>query len=113
MKRCTLLEVLAELDVPPQHYAIELLTGLERCTDAVDAAIEASAVRWRLERMPAVDRAVLRIACYELLERKEVPTAVVIDEAVELVKGYSTEASAAFVNGVLASLASSAREPEL
>lgn len=70
----------------------------------LDAEIAAAATGWRLERMPAVDRAVLRLALYEL-RHTETPVGVVISEAVELAKQYSTSRSGAFVNGVLAKLA--------
>ena len=59
---------------------------------------------WTLERMPAVDRAVLRLGAYELLYEADVPDAVCIDEAVELARELSTEESPAFVNGLLARL---------
>jgi N utilization substance protein B len=71
---------------------------------ALDAEIGAVSSGWRIERMPAVDRAILRLALYEL-RHTDTPLGVVIDEAVELAKRYSTERSGAFVNGVLAKLA--------
>ena len=60
---------------------------------------------WTIDRMPNVDRAVLRLASWELLHNAEVPAAVAIDEAVELAKQYSTDDSARFVNGVLGKIA--------
>ena len=71
--------------------------------------IAAHAQGWTLERMPAIDRTVLRIAGFELLDRPDVPVAVVLDEAVELAKRFSTDDSGRFVNGVLASIAKIAR----
>jgi len=71
----------------------------------IDAQIRAHARDWKLERMPAVDRSVLRIGVWELLHNPEVPAAVAIDEAVDLAKQYSTEESGAFVHGVLARIA--------
>jgi N utilization substance protein B len=71
----------------------------------LDAAIGAASTRWRVERMPAVDRVVLRIALHELRTRPQTPVAVVISEAVGLAGRYSTERSSRFVNGVLAALA--------
>jgi len=65
---------------------------------------------WAIERMPAVDRQLLRLATYELMEQLDVPVAVVIDEAVELAKQYSTEDSGSYVNGVLASIARKLRK---
>jgi N utilization substance protein B len=73
--------------------------------EELDAAIGASSTRWRVERMPAVDRVVLRIALHELRTRPQTPVAVVISEAVGLAGRYSTERSGRFVNGVLAALA--------
>ncbi len=77
--------------------------------ESLDEAIGAAATGWRVERMPPVDRCVLRIALWELRHRTETPTAVVIAEAVRLVKIYSTERSGGFVNGVLARLAAMER----
>jgi transcription antitermination protein NusB len=68
----------------------------------LDEAITTHSRDWRLERMPAVDRAVLRIAVWEMLHNDEIPTAVAIDEAVELAKEYSTDESGSFVHGVFA-----------
>jgi N utilization substance protein B len=89
----------ADPPVPP--YARELVEGVVANRPAIDDAIAAFARDWTLDRMPPVDRATLRLATYELLCRDDVPDAVVIDEAVELAKSLSTDASPAFVNGVL------------
>lgn len=70
----------------------------------LDAELGEVATGWRVERMPAVDRAILRLALYEL-RHTDTPVPVVISEAVELAKEYSTKRSGAFVNGVLAKLA--------
>lgn len=78
----------------------------------LDAAIGAASTRWRVERMPAVDRIVLRIALHELRTRPRTPVAVVISEAVALAGRYSTERSGRFVNGVLAALAALERPDE-
>ena len=78
----------------------------------LDEALGAASARWRVERMPAVDRNVLRLGLYELRHLPDVPTAVVISEAVELAKRYSTARSGAFVNGVLARLARQERQGE-
>ena len=67
----------------------------------IDEKIQAASLNWRLERMTRVDRTVLRLGAYELLARADVPSAVIIDEAVELAKRYGTGDSGAFVNGVL------------
>ena len=105
-------DLLAELPAPPEPYAEELVRGVgERITE-IDALLADKARTWAVGRMPAVDRQVLRIAAFELLWCPEVPLAVVIDEALELVKQYSTADSARFVNGVLAALAAGARAGE-
>jgi transcription antitermination protein NusB len=101
--------VLDELPLRPAEYAVELVTGLDRDLSRVDDLIGSHASGWALERMPVVDRSILRIATHELLARPEVPVAVVIDEAVELAKEYSTEDSPRFVNGVLAAIADEVR----
>jgi N utilization substance protein B len=88
---------------------VELATGVERRRSELDAHIEAAAEHWTLERMPLVDRNLLRLGAFELLERPEVPTAVVLDEAIELAKLLSTEESGRFVNGVLGRIAREVR----
>lgn len=97
------------VSVPPDPYAVALVRGVARLQGHIDALLAAAAVGWELERMPAVDRAVLRMAVFELLEESDVPVAVVIDEAVELVKQFSTEDSGRFVNGVLSTIAAQVR----
>ncbi len=82
-------------------YVLEVLRGIEAHQDEIDRRIEERLQGWRLQRLHAVDRNVLRLAIYELLYRDDVPPEVVIDEAVELAKKYGTEKSSAFVNGVL------------
>ena len=82
--------------------------GVAGRQEELDARIQGVSERWPLHRMAAVDRAILRLALYEL-EYEVTPTAVVIDEAVELAKRYSTKGSGAFVNGILAALAPQVR----
>ncbi|OCG75703.1 transcription antitermination factor NusB [Microbacterium sediminis] len=89
-------------------YAREIVDGVIDHQDEIDEQITTHSRDWKLERMPAVDRAVLRIATWEILHNDEVPTAVAIDEAVELAKEFSTDDSPAFVHGVLARIAASA-----
>ncbi len=110
MKSRTPSEILAELPVPPEDYAIELVTGVERHAQAIDEAIGAHANAWAIERMPVVDRQLLRLSTYELVHRSDVPFAVAIDEAIELAKQYSTEESGRFINGVLAAIAAETRK---
>jgi|CXWL01.1.fsa_nt_gi N utilization substance protein B len=83
------------------HYARELVTGTVEGLDEVDGLIRKQADNWRLERMPAVDRNILRLAVYELLHEDDIPKLVVVDEAIELAKKFSTEQSSRFVNGLL------------
>lgn len=83
------------------RYARFLVAGtLERRAE-IDALITGQAEHWRLERMPAVDRNILRLAVFELLAEPDVPKVVVLDEAIELAKKYGAEQSGAFVNGLL------------
>jgi N utilization substance protein B len=86
-------------------YARDIVDGLIDNRDAIDEQITTFAKDWTLARMPAVDRAVLRIGVWEILYNDEVPVAVAIDEAVELAKEFSTDDSGAFVHGVLARIA--------
>jgi N utilization substance protein B len=101
--------VLDELPVVPDPYAVDLVCGVERERDRIDALIAGHAIDWTVERMPVIDRTVLRMGTYELLARPDVPTGVVLSEAVELAKRYSTEDSGRFVNGVLAAVADATR----
>lgn len=102
-------ELVDQLPLPPDPYTEELVRGVERELGRIDDLLDRYASGWPLDRMPAVDRCLLRLACYEMIAEEEVPTAVVIDEAVELAKEYSTEHSGRFVNGVLASIAAEVR----
>jgi N utilization substance protein B len=83
-------------------YAREIVDGVIDNQGEIDEQITTSAKDWSLERMPAVDRALLRVGTWEILFNDEVPTAVAIDEAVELAKEFSTDESGAFIHGVLA-----------
>jgi N utilization substance protein B len=102
-------DVLAELPLPPEDYVIAMVRGVESDTIRIDELIARYAIDWTLDRMPVVDRTLLRMATYELLDRPDVPTGAVISEAVELAKTYSTDESGRFVNGVLASIANEVR----
>jgi N utilization substance protein B len=82
-------------------YAEAIVAGVVEHRAAIDELIRSQAANWRLERMPVVDRTVLRIAVYELLHESDVPQVVIVDEAIELAKRYGSEQSGAFVNGVL------------
>lgn len=86
-------------------YAREIVDGVQDHRDEIDELIASYAQGWTIERMPNVDRALLRLAAWEILHNDEVPAAVAIDEAVELAKEYSTDDSGRFVNGVLGRIA--------
>lgn len=105
----TLAARLAQPDPPISEYAQELVRGVAERLSSIDRLISEHAQGWTLERMPAVDRNILRIAVLELMWRDDVPDRVAIDEAVELAKSVSTDRSPAFVNGLLASLLESKR----
>ncbi len=103
------LDLLAEritLGSPPvPDYAAELVRGVAVQSARIDELIAEYAQDWTMDRMPAVDRNVLRIGVYELLWAPDVPDGVAISEAVLLVRDLSTDASPAFVNGLLARIA--------
>jgi N utilization substance protein B len=86
-------------------YAREIVDGVTDHTSEIDGLIAENAQGWTLARMPAVDRALLRIGVWELVYNDEVPAAVAIDEAVEAAKELSTDDSSSFVHGVLAAVA--------
>jgi N utilization substance protein B len=91
--------------VTPNPLVVEMVEGVEDHRQQLDDLIAEHARNWSLERMPAIDRNVLRLALFELIGRPDVPTAVVIDEAVELAKRFSTDDSGRFVNGMLSAIA--------
>ncbi len=102
----------SESSAPPQQailtraersfgYARRLVEGtLQNCT-AIDELIREYAENWRLERMPTIDRNILRLAIYEMLHESSVPKVVIVDEAIELAKKFGSENSGRFVNGLL------------
>lgn len=105
----TVAEVLAGLPVEPDPFARSLVEGVDtHRADLEDELVRVSR-NWDLERMPTLDRAILLIGVFELVHCPEVPVAVVINEAVELAKRFSTDESGRFVNGVLSRLASDHR----
>jgi transcription antitermination protein NusB len=97
----TLAERIALADPPISDYTVQLVEGVSEHRQAIDELLADYAEGWTLERMPGVDRAVLRVGLYELLWSADVPDAVAIDEAVELAKSLSTDESPKFVNGLL------------
>jgi len=99
------LQVVDALAVPPDPYVRTLIEHAVATREEADRRIAGASVGWPLERMAVVDRIVLRLAVAELLDPDGPPTAVVIDEAVELAKEYSTDESGRFVNGILSTIA--------
>lgn len=101
----TLVEERGQDDERPLNgYTVELVRGVREHRVRIDELLATYAHGWTVDRMPAVDRAVLRIGVWELLWNAEIPDAVAIDEAVELARSLSTDDSPAFVNGLLARL---------
>lgn len=94
-------------DLPPR--AQRLVEGVLAESAQLDATIAGASDHWSIERMPVIDRAILRLGLYELRHHRSTPSAVVVNEAVRLAKTYSTQRSGSFVNGVLAALAESER----
>lgn len=88
-----------------KEFAEELVRGTINKLDEIDSMIEKVTKNWLLERMSAVDRNILRFAAYEILYRKDIPSAVTINEAIEIAKKFSTADAAPFINGVLDRLA--------
>ena len=111
-KNQTPAEVLKDVPVPPDPFVTTVVTGVGDHAARIDRLIEAHAIDWALLRMPVIDRTLLRMATFELLELDDVPTAVVISEAVDLAKQYSTDESGRFVNGVLAAVAGEVRKTD-
>lgn len=97
---------------PLPEFTVALVRGVNRTIEQIDTLISLHARDWKLSRMPLVDRNLMRMALYEVLHDPDVPTAVAIDEAVELAKQLSTEDSGRFINGVLSAIAQSEPVPE-
>lgn len=91
-------------------FAEELVQGILEKRQEIDSEITSNSMNWKLSRMAAVDRNVLRVAVYELMFRSDIPTKVAINEAVEIAKKYGTEDSGAFVNGILDNIAKNIRK---
>ncbi len=89
--------------------AERLALGTIRHLGEIDRLIDGAAQHWTVDRMPAVDRALLRLATYELAHEPDTPTAVILNETVQIAKEYSTENSGRFINGVLATIADRVR----
>ncbi|MEM9746285.1 MAG: transcription antitermination factor NusB [Actinomycetota bacterium] len=103
-KSITPIEAIELQVFEPDDMTQVLVRGVAEHRDELDHAIAGRAKGWTIERMPVLDLNVLRIGSFELAHRPDVPTAVVLDEAVELAKQFSTDDSGRFVNGVLSAL---------
>jgi N utilization substance protein B len=95
---------IATADPPVPEHTVFLVEGVAEHAARIDELIDAHASNWSIDRLPDVDRAILRMATFELLWADDVPDVVVIDEAVELAKALSTDDSPAYVNGVLGAI---------
>lgn len=100
-KSRSLVAVVAEQPIAPDPYSVAILTSVERHRSEIDQLIEDAALEWTLDRLAVIDRLVMTLALGELMMDGAPPCAVVLDEAVELAKTFSTESSGSFVNGVL------------
>ena len=96
-----------EKDMDVREFTLEIIKGTREHLDAIDEVIKSAAENWSLERMAFIDRNILRAAIYELLYRTDIPPSVVMNEALEIAKKYSTEESAPFINGILDKVAHS------
>jgi N utilization substance protein B len=101
--------VLAALPMAPDPYVTTLVTAVGERMGEIDAMLGEAAIGWDVDRMAVVDRNVLRLAAAELLACDDVPTAVILNEAVDLASSFSTDDSGRFVNGVLATVAVTVR----
>ena len=108
-KGCTPAAVLDEQVLRPDEFVVDLVAGVGEHQAEADTLIRAFSKGWTIERMPVIDRTLLRMGCYELAHRPDVQTGAVISEAVELAKRYSTDDSGKFVNGLLARIAKEVR----
>jgi N utilization substance protein B len=88
-------------ELSQESYVAELLTGVSEHIGKIDELIITYAQGWDMDRMPAIDRNILRLSLFEILWGSQIPVEVCIDEAVELAKSLSTEESSAYINGVL------------
>ncbi len=109
--QATIEEFFTHFDAPDDvhQYAASLVLGTHLNLEKIDAAISQYSNKWRIDRMTRVDRNVLRIATYELMYSHELPTRVILDEAIEVAKRFGSEQSAAFVNGILDTIAKKVR----
>jgi len=101
--------VIAGLVEPPDTVSLLIVRGVADNQEVIDGLISEHADGWTMSRMPCLDRNILRMATFELLHRLDIPQAVILDEAVQLAKMFSTDDSGRYVNGVLSAIAKSSR----
>ena len=99
-----LADRIAHADPPVPEYTVTLVEGVSAHQERLDEVLSTYSQGWTLDRMPAVDRALLRVGAYEVLFCDDVPDAVAVNEAVELARSLSTDDSPGFVNGLLGRL---------
>ena len=99
-----IVEIQDDTEIEDKKYSDILINGIKEHQVQIDSMISDSLTNWTIDRIPRVDRNILRVAVYELLFQKDVPVNVVISEAVKLAEDLSTDESASFVNGTLANI---------
>ena len=108
-KTTTATAIIDALPIDPDEYAAAIALGVDDHVAELDELLQRHVEGWTIDRMAVLDRTLLRMAAYELAYEQSVPVAVIISEAVDLAKQYSTEESGRFVNGVLGSVAKEVR----
>ena len=104
-----LVDCLNNQPLPPEEFVADLITGIAENSERIDTIIDDFAEGWSTNRMPAIDRALLRMAVYEVIYRPDIPIEAILSEAVTLASEYSTEQSSKFINGVVANIAKEER----
>jgi len=112
VRRCTPHETIARIQVPFDELTMLLIEGVATQQTRIDELLASHSHAWTLDRMLATDRNVLRLGAFELIARSDVPTAVILNEAVRLAKRFGSDDSGRFVNGVLAAIARVVRAGE-
>lgn len=112
VRRCSPHETIARIQVPFDELTMLLIEGVATQQTRIDELLASHSHSWTLDRMLATDRNVLRLGTFELLVRSDVPTAVILNEAVRLAKRFGSDDSGRFVNGVLAAIARGVRAGE-
>jgi N utilization substance protein B len=100
-----ILDLQKSLNITLDDFTLGLIKGVDKHIEQIDTHIALASARWTLDRMPAIDRNILRIATFEIMYDKNIPVSVSINEAIEIAKEYGTPDSSKFVNGVLGAVA--------